>query len=91
VLVISRLAGCMQPPLDAEVEKALARTPAEELLALPYLAWEAEPKSGAAYAVQARESSARGGPLLGRAPGGWRSDQASPSNDRACEGLTTRS
>lgn len=58
-LVISSMAGYMQPPLAAETEQALARTPADELLALPFLAPEAVPNSGAAYALAKRANHLR--------------------------------
>jgi NAD(P)-dependent dehydrogenase (short-subunit alcohol dehydrogenase family) len=58
-LVISSMAGYMQPPLDPETERVLARTPADELLALPCLAPAAVPDSGAAYALAKRANHLR--------------------------------
>ncbi|CCH87459.1 Short chain dehydrogenase [Modestobacter italicus] len=48
---ISSMAGHMPAPLDPETAHALAFTPVEELLALPALAPDAVPNSGAAYAI----------------------------------------
>lgn len=79
-LVISSMAGYMQPPLDAKTERALARTPADELLALTCLAPEAVPNSGAAYALAKRANHLRvqaAGVSAG--PGSTRSAPASSS------------
>jgi len=48
-LVISSIAGYMFPPLDRRAEVALAQTPADDLLRLPFLSPEAVPDSVAAY------------------------------------------
>jgi NAD(P)-dependent dehydrogenase (short-subunit alcohol dehydrogenase family) len=58
-LVISSMAGYMPPPLPPEVDEALARTPADELLKLPFLQPEAVPDSGAAYALSKRANHLR--------------------------------
>ncbi len=58
-VVISSMAGHMQPPLDSDSEHALAHTPATELLALPILAPRAVPNSGAAYALAKRANHLR--------------------------------
>ena len=58
-LVISSMAGYMQVPLELEAERALARTPADELLSLPILAGDAVPNSGAAYALSKRANYLR--------------------------------
>ncbi len=58
-VVISSMAGHMQPPLDPAAERALASTPADELLALPILTPAAVPNSGAAYALAKRANHLR--------------------------------
>ncbi len=58
-LVISSMAGYMQPPLDQAAEQALAGTPADELLALSYLGREGVPNSGTAYALSKRANHLR--------------------------------
>src|SRR5919199_965192 len=58
-LVISSMAGHMIPALDAETERALADTPADELLALPFLSGDAVPNSGVAYALAKRANHLR--------------------------------
>jgi NAD(P)-dependent dehydrogenase (short-subunit alcohol dehydrogenase family) len=58
-LVISSMAGYMPPPLPQEVNEALARTPADELLKLPILQPSAVPDSGAAYAISKRANHLR--------------------------------
>ncbi|MFP2961132.1 SDR family oxidoreductase [Myxococcus sp. 1LA] len=58
-LVISSMAGHMPPAFPAEMDRALAYTPADELLALPYLQPSAVPDSGAAYAVSKRANHLR--------------------------------
>ena len=50
-VMISSMAGYMLPPLDPAQEHALAHTPSDELLQLPFLGAEAIPNSGAAYAL----------------------------------------
>ena len=56
-VVISSMAGHMGPPLPPEVEEALARTPAEELLQLPFLT--AITDSGRAYGMSKRANHLR--------------------------------
>ena len=56
---ISSMAGHMPPPLDPERAHALAFSPTDELLALPILAPEAVPNSGAAYAISKQANHLR--------------------------------
>jgi NAD(P)-dependent dehydrogenase (short-subunit alcohol dehydrogenase family) len=56
---ISSMAGHMLPPLDPETAHALAFTPVEELRALPVLAPDAVPNSGAAYAISKQANHLR--------------------------------
>ncbi|GAB3309536.1 SDR family oxidoreductase [Geodermatophilus aquaeductus] len=56
---VSSMAGHMPPPLDPETAHALASTPVEELLALPVLAPDAVPDSGAAYAISKQANHLR--------------------------------
>ena len=58
-LVISSMAGYMPPPLPPEQNKALAHTPADELLQLPFLGPDAVPNSGAAYGISKRANHLR--------------------------------
>ena len=58
-LVVSSMAGHMLPALPAEQDQALAFTPAEELLTLPFLSAEAIPSSGLAYAMSKRANHLR--------------------------------
>jgi NAD(P)-dependent dehydrogenase (short-subunit alcohol dehydrogenase family) len=58
-IVISSMAGYMPPPLPREQEDALAWTPAEELLQLPFLGADAVPNSGAAYGLSKRANHLR--------------------------------
>ena len=58
-LVVSSMAGHMSPPLPREVDEALARTPADELLKLPCLQASAVPDSGAAYMISKRANHLR--------------------------------
>lgn len=58
-IVISSMAGYMPPPLPPEQNEALARTPADKLLKLPFLGPEAVPNSGAAYAISKRANHLR--------------------------------
>ncbi|PHY17577.1 SDR family oxidoreductase [Caulobacter sp. BP25] len=58
-LVISSMAGHMMPALTAEQDKALAFTPADELLALPMLNSEAVPNSMVAYIMAKRANHLR--------------------------------
>jgi len=56
-VVISSMAGHMGSPLPPEVEEALARTPADDLLQLPFLT--AITDSGSAYAMSKRANHLR--------------------------------
>lgn len=58
-VVISSMAGHMPPPLGQEMDKALAQTPADDLLNLPLLQPTAIPDSGAAYALSKRANHLR--------------------------------
>ena len=58
-LVISSMAGYMPPPLPPEQDHALAFTPADELLKLPFLGPEGIPNSGAAYGISKRANHLR--------------------------------
>jgi NAD(P)-dependent dehydrogenase (short-subunit alcohol dehydrogenase family) len=58
-VVISSMAGHMQPPLDLEQEHALAQTPTDQLLELSFLDAETLPNSGAAYALSKRANHLR--------------------------------
>jgi NAD(P)-dependent dehydrogenase (short-subunit alcohol dehydrogenase family) len=58
-LVISSMAGHMMPELPAEQNKALAFTPADELLDLPFLNSEAVPDSMGAYIIAKRANHLR--------------------------------
>ena len=58
-LVISSMAGYMPAHLPPEQDEALARTPADELLRLPFLGPEAIPTSGAAYGMSKRANHLR--------------------------------
>ncbi len=58
-IVIASQAGHMLPPLPAEQNEALARTPARELAKLPFLAPDVISNSGAAYALSKRANSLR--------------------------------
>jgi NAD(P)-dependent dehydrogenase (short-subunit alcohol dehydrogenase family) len=57
-LIISSMAGHMLPPLTPEQSSALAFTPADELLDLPFLK-DAVPDSGAAYMMAKRGNHLR--------------------------------
>jgi meso-butanediol dehydrogenase / (S,S)-butanediol dehydrogenase / diacetyl reductase len=57
--VISNMAGYMSPPLEPEQEEALARTPADELLQLPFLGAETVTTSAAAYGISKRANHLR--------------------------------
>jgi len=56
---ISSMAGHMPPPMDPQTAHALAFTPTDELLALPVLAPDAVPNSGAAYAISKQANHLR--------------------------------
>jgi NAD(P)-dependent dehydrogenase (short-subunit alcohol dehydrogenase family) len=58
-VVISSMAGHMIPALDPDTDRALAVTPPDELLSLPYLRSERAPNSGAAYALSKRANHLR--------------------------------
>jgi NAD(P)-dependent dehydrogenase (short-subunit alcohol dehydrogenase family) len=58
-LVISSMAGHMLPALPPEQDRALANTPADALLALPFLQPAAVADSGAAYALSKRANHLR--------------------------------
>jgi len=58
-LVVSSQAGHMFPPLPPEQERALAMTPANELLALPFLSADAVPNSAVAYGIAKRANTLR--------------------------------
>lgn len=58
-IVISSMAGYMLPALEPAQDDALAHTPADELRSLPFLAREAVPNSGAAYALSKRANHLR--------------------------------
>lgn len=58
-LVISSMAGHMMPALLPEQDKALAFTPTEELLELPFLKGEAIPNTVAAYMMAKRANHLR--------------------------------
>ena len=58
-VVISSMAGYMLPRLEAALDEALASTPTDELLQLPFLGAEAVPNSGAAYAISKRVNHLR--------------------------------
>ena len=58
-VVISSQSGHRLPPLTAEQNKALATTPAEELLALPFLQPDQVPDSLHAYQIAKRGNSLR--------------------------------
>jgi NAD(P)-dependent dehydrogenase (short-subunit alcohol dehydrogenase family) len=58
-IVISSMAGHMPGPLPPEQDYALAHTPADELLALPFLQADAVTDSGAAYAISKRANHLR--------------------------------
>ena len=58
-IVISSMAGYMPPPFGQELDEALARTPADDLLHLPALQPTAVPDSGAAYALSKRANHLR--------------------------------
>jgi NAD(P)-dependent dehydrogenase (short-subunit alcohol dehydrogenase family) len=58
-IVISSMAGYMPAHLPREQEEALAWTPSDELLQLPFLGTDAVPNSGAAYALSKRANHLR--------------------------------
>ena len=58
-IVISSMAGYMQPQLDPAQEHSLGHTPADELLGLSFLSEEAISNSGAAYAMSKRANHLR--------------------------------
>lgn len=58
-VVISSMAGYMPPPLPLEQDAALAHTPADQLLELPFLQPAAVPNSGTAYGLSKRANHLR--------------------------------
>ena len=58
-LIISSMAGHMLPALPADQDHALAFTPADELLKLPFLSAEAVPNSMIAYMIAKRANNLR--------------------------------
>jgi len=58
-LIISSMAGHMLPALPAEQDHALAYTPADELLKLPFLSADAVPNSMIAYMIAKRANTLR--------------------------------
>lgn len=58
-LVVSSMAGHMLPPLPLDQEQALAFTPADGLLALPFLGAEVVPDSMVAYCLAKRANALR--------------------------------
>jgi NAD(P)-dependent dehydrogenase (short-subunit alcohol dehydrogenase family) len=58
-IVIASQAGHMMPPLAAEQNEALARTPAGELAQLPFLQPDVVTNPGAAYALAKRANTSR--------------------------------
>ncbi|MBT0663671.1 SDR family oxidoreductase [Geobacter pelophilus] len=58
-LIISSMAGHMMPALPPEQEHALAFTPADELLALPFLQPDAVPNSMIGYMISKRANNLR--------------------------------
>ena len=58
-LIISSMAGFMMPELPAGQNQALAFTPADELLKLPFLSPEAIPDSMVAYVMSKRANALR--------------------------------
>lgn len=58
-LVISSMAGHMMPALSPEQDHALAYTPTEELLALPFLQADAVPNTLVAYMIAKRANHLR--------------------------------
>jgi NAD(P)-dependent dehydrogenase (short-subunit alcohol dehydrogenase family) len=58
-VIISSMAGHMPPPLPPEQNEALARTPADQLLKLPFLQPAAVPDSMFAYCLSKRANSLR--------------------------------
>ncbi len=58
-LIITSMAGHMLPALPAEQDHALAFTPADELLKLPFLSADAVPNSMIAYMIAKRANNLR--------------------------------
>jgi NAD(P)-dependent dehydrogenase (short-subunit alcohol dehydrogenase family) len=58
-IVISSMAGHMPAPLPPEQEYALAHTPTEELLGLPFISADAVPDSMAAYGIAKKANHLR--------------------------------
>jgi NAD(P)-dependent dehydrogenase (short-subunit alcohol dehydrogenase family) len=80
-IVISSMAGHMFPPFDPEQEQALAHTPADELLSLPFWTptrW-AMPRTATPSAATCCASRPRAWPGVSVAPGSTPSARASSS------------
>jgi NAD(P)-dependent dehydrogenase (short-subunit alcohol dehydrogenase family) len=58
-LIISSMAGHMSSPLPADQENALAFTPADDLLKLPFLGSDAVPNSMVAYVISKKANHLR--------------------------------
>ncbi|MFE3601779.1 SDR family oxidoreductase [Streptomyces sp. NPDC059142] len=58
-VVVASMAGHLTAPLDPAQERELARTPAEELLALPYTGGETATDAGRAYSLAKRANVLR--------------------------------
>lgn len=58
-VVISSMAGYMPPPLPLDHDRALAQTPADDLLSLPFLQPAAVSDSGTAYGLSKRANHLR--------------------------------
>jgi NAD(P)-dependent dehydrogenase (short-subunit alcohol dehydrogenase family) len=89
-VVIASQSGHRLPPLTVEQNKALATTPTEELLTLPFLNADQVTDSLHLPALEARQLAARhgGGGALGQA---WRThqhDQPRHHRHAACQGRT---
>ena len=66
-VVVASMAGHMAGTLPAEMEAALASTPAADLLGLPFLGPDAVPDAGAAYTIATRANTLR----VQAAAGAW--------------------
>jgi len=78
-LVISSMAGYMLPALTPEQDRALAFTPADDLLALPFLQVDAVPNSMVGYMMAKRANSLRvQGAAIGWGTRGARVNSISP-------------
>ena len=78
-LVVASMAGHMGDALPAQHEHALSFTPADELLALPFLSPEAVPNSMIAYVIAKRANALRArGAAIGWGARGARVNSISP-------------